>query len=176
MEIRAAGQSDKLALQNLYHKAFPDNEGGMVGRLAVSLLAEKTNSITESLVMDDGGDIKGHIAFSPVYVTGHEDFRAYILSPLAVRSDCQGQGIGSSLIDYGKRLLSNGGAHFVLVYGDPDYYGRFGFQAEAASRLIPPYPLEYPFGWQSLELNRYEIRGETVEIECVASLNNSVYW
>ena len=156
--------------------AFPDNEGAIVGRLAVSLLSEKSNPTTESLVMDDAGDVKGHIAFSPVYIKGHEDIRAYILSPLAVRSECQGQGLGSSLIDFGKRLLSKGGADIILVYGDPEYYGRFGFDAEAASKFIPPYPLEYPFGWQALELNRCEIRGDTVEIECVSSLSNADYW
>ena len=176
MDIRPARQNDTPALQNLYDEAIPDNEGGMVGRLAVSLLSEKTNPTTESLVMDDAGVVKGHIAFSPVSITGHEDVRAYILSPLAVRIDCQGQGIGSALIDYGKRLLSKDGAHIILVYGDPAYYGRFGFDAEAASRFIPPYPLGYPFGWQTLELNRCEIRGDTVEIECVASLNNAAYW
>lgn len=176
MEIRAARQSDKFALQNLYKEAFPDNEGGMVGRLAVSLLSEKTNPITESLVMEDGGDVKGHIAFSPVYITGYEEMTAYILAPLAVRSDCQGQGIGSSLINYGKRLLSKGGAHIILVYGDPTYYGRFGFAANTASRFIPPYPIEYPFGWQALALNRCEIRGDALDIECVASLNKADYW
>lgn len=176
MEIRAAGLSDRLALQNLYEMAFSGNEGAMVGKLAVSLLSEKTNPNTESLVMDDAGVVKGHIAFSPVSISGHEDFRAYILSPLAVCSDCQGEGIGSFLIDYGKRLLSSKNTHLILVYGDPDYYGRFGFDVESASRFIPPYPLEYPFGWQALELNRCEIRGETVEIECVASLNKADYW
>ncbi len=176
MDIRPASQSDTPVLQSLYDMAFPDNEGASVGRLAVSLLSEKTNPTTESLVVDDAGVVKGHIAFSPVSITGHDDVRAYILSPLAVRSDCQGQGIGSALIDYGKRLLSKDGAHIILVYGDPAYYGRFGFDAEAASKFIPPYPLGYPFGWQALELNRCEIRGDTVEIECVASLNNAAYW
>ena len=176
MEIRAAGRSDIPALQDLYEEAFPGNEGALVGRLAVGLLSETTSPATESLVMDDAGVVMGHIAFSPVSVTGHEGVRAYILSPLAVRGDCRGRGVGSALINHGKRLLSGYGAHVILVYGDPAYYGRFGFDAEAASRFIPPYSLEYPFAWQALALNRCEIRGDAVQIECVASLNNADYW
>ena len=45
------------------------------------------------------------------------------------------------------------GVNVVFVYGDPKYYGKFGFSAEVASAYSPPYELQYPFGWQAVALN-----------------------
>jgi predicted N-acetyltransferase YhbS len=43
----------------------------------------------------------------------------------------QGQGVGGLLITHTMDLAREMGARAILIYGDPDYYGRFGFvQAE----------------------------------------------
>ena len=71
----------------------------------------------------------GHILFTPVTV-GNTKFQAMGLGPMAVSSKRQGQGIGSALITEG--LLFCGGLGAVFVLGEPEYYGKFGF--EPASR------------------------------------------
>jgi putative acetyltransferase len=68
------------------------------------------------------------------------------------------------------------GATTVLVYGDPDYYARFGFKAEAAKRFLPPYALQYPAGWQGIDLGEHRSRGESVAFTCVGPLNSPGLW
>jgi putative acetyltransferase len=78
-----------------------------------------------SLVAEDGGQILGHVLFSPgrIGATPVEG-----LGPVAVRPERQGQGIGSALIRAGLASLRQAGHRIVMVEGNPAYYTRFGFQ------------------------------------------------
>jgi len=148
----------------------------MVSRLAVDLLSEETTPQTISLVSEADGAVVGHVAFSPVSIDDGEHLQGYILAPLAVRPDHQRRRIGSSLVESGMLQLSGMGVDVVLVYGDPEYYGRFGFTVDAAERYVPPYGLQYPFGWQGLALSERGIPESSVEIACVASLRDPALW
>jgi len=44
-----------------------------------------------------------------------------------------------------------------LVLGDPAYYGRFGFKEEIGHSFLPPYTLQYPFGWTGMMLKNIAI-------------------
>jgi len=68
------------------------------------------------------------------------------------------------------------GVSIVFVYGDPKYYGRFGFNTDAASQYKTPYNLQYPFGWQAILLNECDIEKPTVAINCVISLYDPKLW
>jgi predicted N-acetyltransferase YhbS len=51
--------------------------------------------------------------------------------PVSVLPEYQGRGVGGQLITHTMELAREMGASAILIYGDPDYYGRFGFvQAE----------------------------------------------
>ncbi|MEO0808953.1 MAG: N-acetyltransferase, partial [Cyanobacteria bacterium J06643_4] len=63
----------------------------------------------------------------------------------------------------------------LLVYGDPKYYGRFGFSAAAAEQYLPPYPLKYPHGWQAIVL-KGDARKTPANLIFVSALNNSALW
>ena len=148
----------------------------MVARLAVDLLSEETTPPTLSLVAVTEGIVVGHVAFSPVTAEGIEDFRGHILAPLAVQPDHQRRHVGSLLVESGMRQLSGMGTDLLLVYGDPEYYGRFGFSADVAERCVPPYELEYPFGWQGIVLSARGIPESTFTLDCVASLRDPALW
>jgi len=109
-------------------------------------------------------------------IAHNDHFHGYILAPLAVRPDFQNRRIGTQLIQSGMQHLSDLGVHLVFVYGDPDYYGRLGFNPDAAQPYIPPYALEYPFGWQAVILNACKKDNTPVSISCVASLHDPIYW
>jgi putative acetyltransferase len=176
MNIRVARSEDGNAIQRLYISAFPEGEGEVVSKIAIDLLDEKTTPTILSLVAETQGEILGHVAFSPVVVDNLESFHSYILAPLAVKPDYQKRHIGSQLIEQGLQQLSLIGINVVFVYGDPEYYSRFGFSIEAAHQFRPEYKLEYPFGWQAVLLNEANLPSAPVIIKCVAPLSDPSLW
>ena len=125
---------------------------------------------------ESDGAISGHLAFSPVTIEGNDDFKGYILAPLGVKASCQKGGIGRSLIEDGMRRLSDNGVEVLFVYGDPDYYGRFGFSAAAARDYNAPYPLQYPVGWQAVVLEAPILAESPARITCVEPLSDPGLW
>jgi putative acetyltransferase len=90
--------------------------------------------------------------------------------------DHQKKGIGSNLIKSGIDMLTENGVGAVLVYGDPDYYGRFGFNAEIGLSFVPPYSLQYPFGWTGIMLNDTPVPEQPIQFDCVAALSKPELW
>lgn len=86
-------------------------------------------ALTLSLVAVSHGTIVGHVAISPVSITG-DIFGWYGLGPLSVRPDVQRKGVGSALVQEALRELKVRGAAGCVVLGEPAYYGRFGFRPE----------------------------------------------
>jgi putative acetyltransferase len=171
-----ATRSDLDAIRGVHLSAFPEAEREMVARLAIDLLCEESNPPIVSLVAETDGAVVAHGAFSPVSIEHSEALNGYILAPLGVRPAFQGRGIGSRLVRSGLQRLTRSGAHILFVYGDPGYYGRFGFGAEPADRYIPPYRLQYPFGWQSIALNGFNSEGTSRNLRCVDSLCDPALW
>lgn len=176
MTLRIAGSADRDDIHAVHLAAFPESESALVAKLAVDLLAEDTTPQTFSWVAEADGRIIGHVAFSPVTMDSDEPGQGYILAPLGVRPEHHKGGVGSKLVEAGLKHLSDRGVDFVIVYGDPAYYGRFGFSAEAAARFTPPYPLQYPFGWQGLALGEAPSGDTPVRIGCVGSLSDPQLW
>lgn len=173
---RAAGPGDADAVRAVHLAAFPQAERAIIAAFAARLLLEPTTPPTLNLVAEVDGEVVAHVAFSPVSVAGDAAWRGCILAPVGVGSDWQGQGLGSGLIEQGLAKLRDAGAHVVFVYGDPDYYQRFGFTAALASGFVAPYPLAYPFGWQALVLEEGRAFSEPVEIACVPALQDPALW
>ena len=174
--IRAATTLDSDDVREVHLCAFSEGERQMVSTLAVNLLSEETNPETISLVAVADGAVVGHIAFSPVIINNNKSWIGYILAPLGVKPEYQKRQIGSKLIKSGMERLSKMGVNVVFVYGDPKYYGKFGFNADVASGYSPPYELQYPFGWQAVALNEGGISESTVKISCVAPLSVPELW
>ena len=76
-----------------------------------------------------GRAVVGHVAFSAVSVAGAAGGLG--LAPLAVRSEVRRRGGGAARVRAGLETCRRAGAEFVVVLGEPDYYGRFGFTAAA---------------------------------------------
>lgn len=176
MNIRIATTHDGEGIRRLYWSAFTEEENEMVATLAVDLLSEKSALTILSLVAEMDDAVVGHIAFSPLKIDNQANIQAYILAPLAVRPDVQKQRIGSALVEYGLQRLSALDVDLIFVYGAPEYYGRFGFSAEAALSYKAPYPLQYPFGWQAIAIRDGATENGPHAMQCVQALCKPLLW
>lgn len=80
-----------------------------------------------SLIAVRDGVVIGQITYSPaILMNGEPDW--YVLGPVAVEPNRQGQGIGRALIEAGESAMKARGAKGITVLGDPEIYSRFGFQ------------------------------------------------
>lgn len=134
--IRPEAPGDAAAIDALLRAAFGgDWEAALVGRLRAA------DALPLALVAESPvGEVVGHVAFSPLPIaTGAEPVAALALAPLAVRPDCQRRGVGTHLVTEALDRLRAAGAPLVVVLGDPAYYGRFGFRADAAAGIRCPY-------------------------------------
>ena len=141
---RNSGPSDWPDIESVYAGAFPDED-----LLPVVRELLEVPEIATSLVAEIESRAVGHVMFSTCAIEGTE-IEVSLLAPLAVAPEWHGQGIGSDLVRYGLRRLSDEGVHLVCVLGDPAFYGRLGFEPERSIR--PPYPLpdEWADAWQSV--------------------------
>ena len=95
-------------------------------------------ALTLSLVaVEDGDELVGHVAFSPVTIDG-KHCNWFGMGPVAVWPERQRSGIGSKLVRSGLERLREMGARGTVVLGNPEYYGRFGFRAHEGLRYPGP--------------------------------------
>jgi len=128
--IRPETPSDRAAVHAVVASAFgqPD-EADLVEQL------QADGDVVVSLVAEAGGDIVGHILLSAM----RAPFRALGLAPVSVIPARQGTGVGSALIGEAIRLAREAGYAAIFVLGDQAYYGRFGFDVDAARGFTSPY-------------------------------------
>ena len=176
LQIRRATKEDSASIERLYELAFPAEESGLVSALACELLRLPSETSAFSMVAELGGALVGHVAFSPVCLKGEREPSAAILAPLAVQPAHQKKGVGTSSVEKGIQELVTSGVRLLFVYGDPEYYGRFGFRREKAEGFVAPYELKYEFGWQALILQEGEETGPSGRITCVDALSRPELW
>ncbi len=176
INIRNTTKLDRDSVREIHLCAFPENENQAVSKLAVDLLDEDTTPETISLVAEVGGSLVANIGFSPVTIHDNQEWSGYILAPLAVKPEYQKSQLGSGLIKNGIEQLSNKDVNMLFVYGDPKYYGKFGFKPELASNYAPPYTLKHSFGWLALTLKEDISIQLPTQISCIDSLNHPELW
>jgi putative acetyltransferase len=172
--IGEASPTQAAQIKKLYLESFGDQENALVAQLAVELLVtEKSGLGFINLVALRNQSVLGHVAFSPLTVEGSDTLTCAILSPLAVSPASQGVGLGAILVKRGIDLIRQQGITAVFVYGDPNYYQRFGFAVAASDEYIPPFPLAYPSGWQILA---FEPCDRSLILRCCPALAKPELW
>ncbi len=130
IEIRPERPEDAAAIDALLRAAFPAaEEADLVRHL------RDGGDLALSLVAEENGEIIGQVAFVPVALDPDPGYRSWGLAPISVHPRRQGQGIGSALTKAGLDLASASGIGLVLVLGDQNYYGRFGFDTMLAAGI-----------------------------------------
>ena len=78
---------------------------------------------------EENGWIIGHILLSDFPIPGApEGLRGIMVAPLCVRLENRNRGLGGRLLHEGGRRAAELGYNALFLVGDPDYYGRYGFQ------------------------------------------------
>ena len=141
LTIRAERAGDAAAITEVVGEAFAGHPHSRQTEPFVVAALRREGALTISLVAESDGEMIGHIAFSPVSISGKiSHFHA--LGPLAVSPPRQRQGAGQALVRAGLEALRNAGSRGCVVVGDPAYYRRFGF-IHHPDCTVPGIPPEY---------------------------------
>ena len=131
IELRAETPEDQNAIWQVNAKAFnqPDQAD------LVDALRNSDDLFASSVALIDNR-VVGHAAIS---IGSIGQFRLLVLAPVAVVPEYQRRGIGTSVVAH---VLADRGESPVTVLGDPEFYGRFGFQAAETFGVFAPFPVE----------------------------------
>ena len=178
MKLSAYTPSDKQEIQQLFTQTFSESEspaeGALVGQLAQQLMDETDAEHAFGFVASENQEIVGCIFFTPLKFDS--PIKAALLSPVAVRTNHQGQGVGQWLIRFGMEQMGKSGVELVFTYGDPNYYSKVGFAPVSQQVAKAPFELSHPEGWLALSLTGGEITPLPGVARCVDAFNDPALW
>lgn len=156
MDLRLEQRKDLRAVKDLHLAAFGDH-GKVVAELVDGLRSAVTTDDALSLVAQYEGKLVGHVMFTPSLLDAPRRLvDVQVLSPVGVLPECQGQGIGSALVQRGLEVMVERSVPVVFLEGPPGYYARFGFRPGADQGFRKP-SLRIPDGaFQALRLPAHE--------------------
>ena len=124
----------------LVEQVFTEHENADEGRLVRALVEEirsKKYYLPElELLMIEDGEVIGYVMFSRFHIEGKYEDRLVLLSPAAVKTSCQRQGISRELIEYGLKKAAEMGFTAAMVEGNPANYRARGFQTSANFGIV----------------------------------------
>ena len=131
-------------------------------------------------------DLKGYVAVETEQIVGcvffsqlnypKGDKKVFILSPMAVKNEFHGKGIGQALINFAHDKLKEEGVNITTTYGDINFYSKSGYELITEEVMSAPLKLTYPEGWLAKCLDgktTLEIKGSS---SCIPELNNQSLW
>lgn len=164
MKIRNERSGDADRVHDVTAWAFQDAPHTDHTEQFIVKALREAGALSVSLVAEEGGEIVGHVAISPVSVSdGSTGW--YGLGPVSVLPEFQRGGIGSRLVETALAELEQRGASGCVVLGDPAYYRRFGFRLVDGLGL-PGVPREY---FQAMSFDGNLARGEVAYHEAFAA-------
>ena len=131
IKLRLEQPSDYKEVENLTREAFWNvNVPGCDEHYLVHTIRNCNAFIPELdyvAVLDN--KIVGNIVYTKAKIINDNNNEHTVLcfGPLSVLPEYQKQGIGKSLIEHTKVIARDMGYKGILIYGDPNYYYRFGF-------------------------------------------------
>ena len=163
----------------LFYNTFKASENEKEA-LAVSGLVQKylQNYPREDLkgfIAVDEGRIVGCVFFSQLNFT-KSDKKVLILSPMAVKTEFHGKGIGQELIRHAHEELRKEGVNITMTYGDINFYSKTGYEMVSEDSIAAPLKLSYPEGWLANSLDEsteLKIEGSST---CIPELNDQNLW
>lgn len=177
MEYKPQHTKHQTALVELFQSVFSAAEGEQEGRQLARLVARLAEKLDHpnrfAFAAYQAKKLRGAIFFTPLSIS--QPYSIYMLSPVAIHTDYQGQGIGQALIHYGLAQMRQHAVDAVVTYGDPAYYTKTGF-VPAYDFIQPPFALSMPEGWLYRKLSARALPATNEIPACVEAFNHAHYW
>ena len=131
VEIRMETESDWYDVELMTQRAFWNkHQPGCDEHYLVHKLRHHEDYLPElSRIAVKDGQVIGCIMYSKSRIVDGEDTHETItFGPLCVEPRWQGCGVGELLLRETMSLAANKGYKGIIIFGEPDYYPRFGFK------------------------------------------------
>lgn len=167
MDFTTDYSGHEAEIMELYEVSFGTGEGPIIAGLVNKLFHDQVQVFSAW----EGSALLGAICFTPMVY--NDPRKVTLLSPVAVHPDHQGRGVGQKLIRHGLAAMP---ADVALTYGDPNYYGKFGFLQITEQTVPAPQPLSMPFGWLGQSLTQKVLEPLKGPARCVAAFDDPAMW
>ena len=179
MEITQEYLGREVAIEELFTDTFSDSEGRdegkLIGALVKRVLADTQHKDIYVFTGQEEEKIVAAVLFTRM--TYAEDDRAvFLLSPMAVATSRQREGLGQHIINSALRTLRDDNVDLVITYGDISFYSKVGFQPISEDTAAAPLKLSFPQGWIAQSLSSDTIAPLKGSASCVASFNDQAIW
>ncbi len=140
MEIRNVTEKDYPEIEKLVKEAFEKSEYGYnnENEIITKIRTIKPMTYFERIVVEND-EIIGYGMLSSAAINWD---LGLVLAPLAVKISHQNQGIGAILMKDLEEITLAGDYPFIHILGNPDYYGKFGYQKASQFEITPPFKVE----------------------------------
>jgi len=132
IDLRLEEEKDYRTVEELTREAFWNvYQPGCDEHFILHNIRNTPNFISElDFVAELDGKIVGNIIYMKAKVISDAGKEEEVISfgPVSVLPAYQGQGIGNLLIEHTMELAKQLGYKAVVIYGNPAYYHRFGFE------------------------------------------------
>jgi len=159
--LRLEEKEDFKIVEDLTREAFWDVHcPGADEHLLVHNL-RKTNVFIKELdfVALNDKKIVGNIMYAKAKIKNNDfDYTILTFGPVSVLPEYQNNGIGKKLINHTIKLSKEMGYKAIIIYGDPEYYKRFGFK-ESKEFKITNKDKKFPAALLVLELHPNALNG-----------------
>ncbi len=136
MKISLALPAQQPAIDAMLDDAFGPNR---FTRTAYRLREGQSPATGLNFVITDGPILCGSISLWHIQL---DHAPALLLGPIAIAQSCRGKGFGGALIMQSLAAAKAQGHDIVMLVGDLDYYGRFGFGNVHTSNWHMPGPVD----------------------------------
>jgi putative acetyltransferase len=178
MNFEIVDKSKQGEITDLFTSVFTASEGQTEGKLIGNLASVLSSNIDNQHIICFGAyeneSLIGSIFFTRLRF--NRAIRVYMLAPVAVSTDHQGEGVGQALINFGLAELKNRAVDIAITYGDPSFYSRVGFEPLSENVIKAPLKLSMPAGWLGQSLTDEPIPAISDRPTCVREFNDPVYW
>ena len=163
----------------LFYRTFKDaeneDEAIAVSGLVKKYLKNYPRKDLKGFIALKDGQIVGCVFFSQLNFN-KSDKKVFILSPMAVKTEFHGKGIGQELIRHAHLELRKEGVNITITYGDISFYSKTGYELVSTDSIAAPLKLSYPEGWLANSLDEsteLKIEGPS---SCIPELNDQNLW